>query len=722
MTGMASRIRCALAAAGLWLAPHAHAQPAAAELAPALPEIRVVDRAPSAEQRRVAPVATIVITEEEVERYGDATVGDVLRRLPGMSFTGPAGVVKDVRLRGLDKGNTLFLINGEPVPSATRERQFQVDRLPADMIERIEIVRSPTALQGADGIGGAINIVLKQRIDELTRLRAALGRNGALGVGDAVLQWSRRFGDEAEVLLALSHTRGAEDVTETKETTNAAGAVTQRELKQRPTNKAETLVAPRLVWRRGAGRLTLQGFASDGSEDKRERSTIGNAAGMPLSAVVKHEERDDRVRRLALRYEHGAGARGLWFVKAGVQAAELTQDTHTVSTSAAGVVTTVVQQQPAREGGRYAGAGIEHRLGERHRVALGLDLQDNHYDTRSLQTQNGADRSNPVNTFGVDEQRLAAYVQDEWAVAPAHLLTAGLRLEQVRRHATGALGSAAATRHDGVAPSLHHRWAFDERWNLRASWSRSQRLPRFDQLNPFVQLRAGTLTHPDVAGNPALRPERAHGVELGVEHYAPAGRGVVALNLYRRSVSDFVQRSTVEEGGRFVQRPLNLARARFWGAELDARWALWRDEVHRVDVAGSHAELRGRVRDAGTGLRGQVQDMPPRITTLSLDWMHRPARWQAGFSVTHQPAFATTGVNNDGVLQAKARNAQTLLDAYVGKSFGPQAELRLIGKNLLRVRKSESQQRLSASGTPAGGESKVETSEPTLLLTLESRF
>lgn len=47
----------------------------------------------------------------------------MLRRLPGTSFTGPAGVNKDIHMRGLDKGYTQFLINGETVPSAKQERR-----------------------------------------------------------------------------------------------------------------------------------------------------------------------------------------------------------------------------------------------------------------------------------------------------------------------------------------------------------------------------------------------------------------------------------------------------------------------------------------------------------------------------------------------------------------------------------------------------------------------
>lgn len=66
----------------------------------------------------------------------------MLHRLPGTSFTGPAGVTKDIRMRGLDKAYAQFLINGVPVPSAKQERQIQIDSLPADMIERIEIMRN----------------------------------------------------------------------------------------------------------------------------------------------------------------------------------------------------------------------------------------------------------------------------------------------------------------------------------------------------------------------------------------------------------------------------------------------------------------------------------------------------------------------------------------------------------------------------------------------------
>ncbi len=68
------------------------------------PAVTVTGQQIELDERKNAPVATLIIGEREIERFGDATVGDVLRRLPGMGFSGPSGVVKGIRMRGLGTG------------------------------------------------------------------------------------------------------------------------------------------------------------------------------------------------------------------------------------------------------------------------------------------------------------------------------------------------------------------------------------------------------------------------------------------------------------------------------------------------------------------------------------------------------------------------------------------------------------------------------------------
>jgi outer membrane receptor for ferrienterochelin and colicins len=687
-----------------------------------LPTVTVTEEAEREAQRerRQAPVATLVFDEVEVERFGDATVGDVLRRLPGMTFTGPAGVVKDIRLRGLDKGNTLFLINGEPVPSATKERQFQVDRLPADMIERIEIVRSPSASMDADGIGGAINIVLKQTADNLTRLRAAAGRNGDLAVGDVVAQISRRF-ENLDMVLALSHTKGAEDIFEDKRKLDAAGAVTETEAKARPTEKGETLFSPRLTWRLGADRLTLDAFASEGTEDKDEIGTVRNAVGALTKSTNKTEDKDDAVWRLGTRYD-AVRDWGTWFAKAGIQQARIDKTSRTDEFNGVGALTRrTLEGEVVVDEAAYAGLGASWQLGKHHRVASGVDWRDASFDTGKTRFENGVDRTAAADRYDIDESRWIVWLEDEWRITDRHWLTAGVRAESVDRHAVDGVGVAANGDDSYANPSLHYRWALSRNTNLRASWAATTRLPRFDQINPLVTTRAGSLADPDTAGNTALRPERSRGIELGVERFFAGQRGQFGANLYRRDVSDFIERNTVLEGTRYVQRPRNVAEAEFWGAEFDWRVPIAHKGAHAFNFIGNHAELRGRIVNTA-GARTDVKDLPPRITTLGFDWTHRPTRWSVGASVSVQPAFTNRSLGDNGNLEVKSRAESTLLDFYVTKVFSASAEVRLVAKNVLSDKKTETTTQYRPDGSFANAEAKVERSRPTILITYEARF
>ena len=116
--------------------------------------------------RRRAQVAKQVYGREELDKYGDNNVADVLKRLPGITMQGNAP-----RMRGLGSGYTLILINGDPAPPG-----FALDQLDPAQVERIEVTKGPTANQSAQAVAGAINIILKDAPKVSQRdLRAMLG-------------------------------------------------------------------------------------------------------------------------------------------------------------------------------------------------------------------------------------------------------------------------------------------------------------------------------------------------------------------------------------------------------------------------------------------------------------------------------------------------------------------------------------------------------------------
>lgn len=114
------------------------------------------------------PSQVISISREDIARSGSATVRDVLNALPqnavaldesgANTFAG----MSTVQLRGLSTGSTLVLINGRRV-SANNARYFDLNSIPIDVIERIEVLTdTASAIYGADAIGGAVNFILRR--------------------------------------------------------------------------------------------------------------------------------------------------------------------------------------------------------------------------------------------------------------------------------------------------------------------------------------------------------------------------------------------------------------------------------------------------------------------------------------------------------------------------------------------------------------------------------
>jgi len=108
-----------------------------------------------------------VITEKEIESLGAADLKDVFEKTPGLTLqygTFPAASSaskSSVSIRGLGATGTLFLLDGRRL-SGEVKNPYDLDRIPAEMIERIEIVKGPmSVLYGADATGGVINIITK---------------------------------------------------------------------------------------------------------------------------------------------------------------------------------------------------------------------------------------------------------------------------------------------------------------------------------------------------------------------------------------------------------------------------------------------------------------------------------------------------------------------------------------------------------------------------------
>lgn len=122
-----------------------------------------------------APVNSVVLGRDDLERSGRANLSEILRELPELAVTGITENVAisgtrgatSVDLRALGTGNTLLLVNGRRVTASANsfgETVFvDLNRFPTGNIERVEILKGgASAVYGADAVAGVVNIVTRR--------------------------------------------------------------------------------------------------------------------------------------------------------------------------------------------------------------------------------------------------------------------------------------------------------------------------------------------------------------------------------------------------------------------------------------------------------------------------------------------------------------------------------------------------------------------------------
>ncbi|WP_417787222.1 TonB-dependent receptor domain-containing protein [Stutzerimonas xanthomarina] len=192
------------------------AQVLAADASHELPSI-LVTSARQAEPRMQATAANTVFARADIERLQARSVPELLRRVPGISFSS-AGGVPQLSVRGTSTAQTLVLVDGQRIASST-SGFARLDYLAIDNIERVEVIRGPrSSLYGADAIGGVIQIFTRSGEPGLNpQVRLAAGSDHtfqrSLSLSGGTQQTRVHLGaslDEREGFDATRDERGAD--------------------------------------------------------------------------------------------------------------------------------------------------------------------------------------------------------------------------------------------------------------------------------------------------------------------------------------------------------------------------------------------------------------------------------------------------------------------------------------------------------------------------------
>lgn len=659
-------------------------------------------RGSDTDQRRQSTAAKIVIGRDEIERYGDSNTLELLKRLPGVTVPGAPGRGGNPRLRGMGGGFTQILIDGERIAPG-----FSLDSIPPEQIERIEILRAPTAETGARAIAGTINIVLREGYrKKVNDVDLNLQHEAGKVVG--AVTWTRNdtFGDwivNSSLNLAqrslVSESR-SERVRRQASTGAPSSSVsgTSRSVTRRP----GLLASARLQWRgEGGTSLILSPFVIDAHPTTKTRGTQTQTLGTePLAYASSVSQADNRftLLRLNANFNHrlaDKGPRLEW--RAGISNAHWRGETRRDEFDAAGVPLRVIDESTDSRD-RTANLGLKASLlaGDGHQLVGGVELERNTRDDAKRTLIDGVPQ---LTEFGenlrASTRRYALYGQDEWTINPSWAAHAGLRVEGISTQGESADGRIERNTSRVATPLLHAVWKPDEKSQdrVRASLTRSYRSPNTGQLigRPSVNRidpapGANTELTADGAGNPSLRPEVAIGIDLAVERYLADG-GVLSANLFHRRISDLIRNVVALEDvswspgqPRFVSRPQNIGNATTQGLELEAKFRLdqMREGAPPTEIRANASVFRSRVQ-AVPGPDNRLAEQPGGTLNLGIDHRFRGTPLTLGGNLNHTPGYRTQLEADRAIVQSQ----KNVLDAYALWTFSPELKLRLSLSNAL---------------------------------------
>ncbi|CDF80977.1 TonB-dependent receptor [Formosa agariphila KMM 3901] len=105
---------------------------------------------------------TNIVSTDQIGKFPDANIGDAIKRIPGITMQMDQGEARDIIVRGLAPQLNSVTLNGSRIPSAEADnRNVQMDLIPSDMIQTVEVNKAVTPDMDADAIGGSVNLITR---------------------------------------------------------------------------------------------------------------------------------------------------------------------------------------------------------------------------------------------------------------------------------------------------------------------------------------------------------------------------------------------------------------------------------------------------------------------------------------------------------------------------------------------------------------------------------
>jgi outer membrane receptor protein involved in Fe transport len=557
---------------------------------------------PLAAQTAPAPGPAVVLPSVEVSAHQQAQLNSIDRKtyFVGQDVQGVAGSAADilqnipsvqvdidgnVSLRG--DSNVQVLVDGRASAlMRASNRGDALSQLPADSIERIEVITNPSAMYKPDGSAGIINIVLKKKrapgaagsvrvtVGDHQRYGASAGANYNPGPFNLGGNLNVRQDDRERIAIDrrtyVDPTTGLPAVTAT---------VTREKFRPLFENAEVEVDA-------NAGALGKLGEVVDyfyrEQHRKADEAVVGTigAATSTYDRLRDDPEREQQVEsRTTLDHEFGRKDDTLNLEFRWEHDTELDRNTYTDVFGSPAAPSTATRTRVAfNDPNTEILAEYANALGSDRKVEAGFDRTDDAFGKNAFGTNlnpaTGLWVNDPTitNNFLADERTTALYGTyrqrfGDFSVMP------GLRLEEAEIHTDQfTQGIVADQKYYRAYPTLHLAYELTATQELQLNYSKRVNRPDLDDLNPFSEFQDPNNLR---VGNPHLRPEQTDSVEAG-DQYRNGDTTFLAALYYKHAYNSFTTVSQFINSTTLLTTEENLAHSESGGLELAATVSPWK--------------------------------------------------------------------------------------------------------------------------------------------------
>ncbi|MBY0573880.1 MAG: TonB-dependent receptor [Undibacterium sp.] len=514
-----------------------------------------------------------IVTNEQLNRYGDSNIIDAMKHVPGVLVSDDS-----ITLPGLSGAYTRLLVDGES------PRGVSIKDLPLIMIDRVEISRLGSAEFSSQSIGGIINIILKRNPDsKQNTYKADFYHHNWLGT-DVSWYSADKSGDLSySTTLTANYEPLISNAPEIVKTTELnTNGVPQQEYISIDKGRRDNYYlsfSPRLQFKMNnrtslTFSTSINGRTSHSARDYEVYPSFGK--NIEPSKQWGHFERKSTASNSELR------------VKTNIFE-NIKLDLNTTLNFGVResngflnriVGTSPVQNSQLESSSRQFGFSNSGKLTlpfeSEHFVVAGWSLarksshfKENDRDSAELKTET-------KNSTTVDKS--AFFAQDEWQIGKRSSLYLGLRWESLRLQNALNLQKSLSHEFNILSPIVQSLWRLntENEDRLRFGISRAYNPPSVEQLaQPKTKTFLNTILIPSALANPELRPELAWSLSAAYEHEAKDGWNY-NLRYTLRSIKDAHQKFFNYDQNTWLSTTINSGDAQSKLLEFDTTFPLKR--------------------------------------------------------------------------------------------------------------------------------------------------